>query len=589
MTSAAAILDGLPTLMGELPAASANDVTLMLCVTPDDIDGKLFARLAAVRDGGNTARVHLHVLGAGPETQARLILWSESHPDLALSSTWEDAIPETTGNGAASALGVVRLFHIAGLVRGKFVLTDQVKVGLLPAGLNAHLDQSPVITPGNTDLGLILAIDGNDYALSLLAAVAQPLAERIRSGVIGAADAVIALDAVVRQALTQSPDFIGTFTGGSPVLTATDIADPIVALWPETSGLKVLLLKPDMALPFKSPNLVADRERRKTDSPFMAGAHGALRESWGSCFTHLRDALTARGHAAVCIERPGAEITAELADAAGADVVILPHRQRFQCPGLKTPALFLMQIAHRWLFTLDENGWGAGATGYPYNGFHESPDDGAVFDAYRRALMSTNDSKFGQPDRRSRADLVAGGTIPDRPYLFFPCQIPDDEVVRFFCDVSEEDVIAALTNWATVRQIDIVFKAHPAAPQTSESFKAIASTPFTHWADASVHDLIESCEAVVTLNSGVGHEAILHEKPIVMFGRSEYDRLAIHATLDGLDEAYERVNAWDRSSQLKKYRQFYHWFTRDMAIDLRDAPARTSALAHAVDRIERLV
>lgn len=110
--------------MGELPAASANDVTLMLCVTPDDIDGKLFARLAAVRDGGNTARVHLHVLGAGPETQARLILWSESHPDLALSSTWEDAIPETTGNGAASALGVVRLFHIAGLVRGKFVLTD---------------------------------------------------------------------------------------------------------------------------------------------------------------------------------------------------------------------------------------------------------------------------------------------------------------------------------------------------------------------------------------------------------------------------------------------------------------------------------
>ena len=590
MTSATAILEGLPTLKGELPAASANDLTLMVCAGPAQIDRTVFSTLSGIREFELAARIHMHVPGAGPEMRAQLTLWSAAHPALNLSLTWDEWDTEPASAGHAEAVGLVRLFQIAGLTRGRMAYAQPIADVALPLDLEDQLRRVPVAAPLDKNTGFVLGIDGSDRSLSVIAAMARPLTDRLRAGTIKRDDARTALHTVISAARQKSPAAIGHI-GPTKEKDASRTAadDPIAALWPQSDGLKVLLLQPDLALPFKSPDLVADPVRRQDGSPFLVGAHGALRQSWRECFRQLETALTARGHRSVRIERPGSEITAELADAAGADVVILPHRQRFQCPGLRTPALFLMQIAHRWMFTLDEDGWGAGAAAYPYDGFKDSPDDSGVYERYRTALTSTNDSKFGQPDRKSRADLVAEDILPAEPYLFFPCQIPDDEVVRFFCDVPELDAITAVTEWATKQRVHVVFKAHPAAPETSVSFKAVANTAFTHWADASVHDLIEHSEAVVTLNSGVGHEAILHGKPVMMFGRSEYDCLAIVTALNDLDTAYKRIKAWDTSSQLRTYRKFYHWFTRDMAIDLQDESARNAALTRVVDRIERMV
>ena len=40
--------------------------------------------------------------------------------------------------------------------------------------------------------------------------------------------------------------------------------------------------------------------------------------------------------------------------------------------------------------------------------------------------------------------------------------------------------------------------------------------------DASIHQLIEPALAVFTVNSGVGSEALLHLKPVYLFGRADY-------------------------------------------------------------------
>ncbi len=225
---------------------------------------------------------------------------------------------------------------------------------------------------------------------------------------------------------------------------------------------------------------------------------------------------------------------------------------------------------------------------YPYSDYQHAPTESPVFDDYLHRITTDNESKFDQPERRSREALIADGILPEENYVFFPCQIPDDEVVRFFSDYEEEDIIGALSSWANETGTKILFKAHPAAPHTSEPFKAIAQGPSVEWVDASVHDLIEHCDAVYTLNSGVGHEAILHGKPVVMFGRAEYDRLAIQITPDQLDDAYTRVQAWEASEAVGEYRKFYHWFTRDMAIDLSAPDHLPIALNRAVDLIESL-
>jgi len=40
--------------------------------------------------------------------------------------------------------------------------------------------------------------------------------------------------------------------------------------------------------------------------------------------------------------------------------------------------------------------------------------------------------------------------------------------------------------------------------------------------DASVHDLISGANAVFTVNSGVGLEALLHGRPVVVTGECDY-------------------------------------------------------------------
>ena len=62
-----------------------------------------------------------------------------------------------------------------------------------------------------------------------------------------------------------------------------------------------------------------------------------------------------------------------------------------------------------------------------------------------------------------------------------------------------------------------------------------------YWSDASIHDLINHAKAVYTINSGVGFEAMFYNKPIVTFGRIEYDAVTIHASLDNLSEVWHRV------------------------------------------------
>jgi len=584
MTSASAILNELPPLKGELPASSTGDITLLVCLAADQATPETLTAIAAVKVLTGAARIHVHSVGADSVLRARITLWAAANAPADFSATFED-VGET--QSAPDSAGLIRLFQIAGLARGAYAFCPLSELDRLPEGIFSTVSPKPLSAPHSSDR-LTFVCDKSDTALAILAKVVEPLVKRMRAGILQQGDALKTKDAVITALRSQSDEAVGTLEISFDPIGTKAPAEPRRSIWPDGDGLKVLLFKPDLSLPFKSPELVADRVRRKEGSPFLTGSHGALRESWAACFDTLAKALEVRGHRVVCLERPGTEITPELADEAGADLVILPHRQRFQCP-VQTPALYLMQIAHRWLFTLDEDGWGAGAKAYPYAGFDNSPVDSGIFERYRDALFGANDSKFSQPDRRSFDTLVTDGTLPDAPYLFFPCQIPDDEVVRFFCDVSEHEVVTALTKWATAREVHIVFKAHPAAPKTSDAFRKIANTPFTHWADASIHDLIENCIAVITLNSGVGHEAILHGKPIIMFGRSEYDTLAIKTSPQELDDAYGHLQTWDAASQLKKYYQFYHWFTRDMALDLSDETAKADALERVIDRIERLV
>jgi hypothetical protein len=337
-----------------------------------------------------------------------------------------------------------------------------------------------------------------------------------------------------------------------------DIENMRRRFWGGAHARKALILVPQLDLPFKRPSGLVRR----------GGEIMPLRRHWRTFADNARAALREAGFNARILARPMWELTPKLADAYAADVVLVPHRERhqFDCA---TPVLFWMQTPLPHLFTVDAQGWGAGASGYPFDHSGGDPESGTFDDLAKR--IAANESKFDQPPRRSRKHLIAGGTIPDKPYIFFPCQIPHDETIRYHSDVEVVDVVRALAGWANAAGVPVVFKEHPVNRASMKPLREVApASEHVRWSEGSIHDLIAHSQAVYTVNSGAGLEAILHGKPVMTFGRAEYDGVAIKGEIEHIGSAWNTV--WARAAGAgigwtTDYRRFIDWFANRHAFD----------------------
>jgi len=86
------------------------------------------------------------------------------------------------------------------------------------------------------------------------------------------------------------------------------------------------------------------------------------------------------------------------------------------------------------------------------------------------------------------------------------------------------------------------------------------SSSVTEYIDqGSIFDFIEHAKLVCVVNSGTGFESILMNKPVVMFGDAEYDKVVNKANLDN----YMKVMA-SASYDATQYRKFVNRWTTIM-------------------------
>jgi hypothetical protein len=348
----------------------------------------------------------------------------------------------------------------------------------------------------------------------------------------------------------------------------------------DANTLRLIVFQPKLSVPFQRIRLAGSQVFQ------IHQDIGYLRDNWRVFAKGVADALRRCGHHVVHVELPNWEITPQFAKLCGADGLVVPHRQHFQFQ-TDIPVLYYMQVFFPWMFTADRRGWGAGSSGYPFDSYTGGEAHSPVYRHYVHGILETNVSKFAQPERIGREQLEADGVIPAQDFIFFACQIPHDETIRFFSDVSLEQVVTALANWANERRIHVVFKKHPLDREKNGGLSKKIGGPYVRWAEASVHDLIANAIAVYTINSGVGVEAILHGKPVVVFGRSEYDRVAIRAEIDRLDDAWQAVQG-ENTEMLPDYNRFIDWLSEYYAVDLRfgsNLAARFDAIAAEMEAL----
>ncbi|HTR86572.1 MAG TPA: hypothetical protein VMI56_18970 [Reyranella sp.] len=195
------------------------------------------------------------------------------------------------------------------------------------------------------------------------------------------------------------------------------------------------------------------------------------------------------------------------------DRLYFPHKLRSQFP-IGDNALYYKK-APLDEYTVDPAGWGASLSFLP---------PPLVFSAEAEELfvrlrgrIARNESGFDQPAPGSRP--VAG------PYSLFVCQVPHDETIQFHSTVTVAQALTAVIAYCERRGVTLVVKGHPANPEAMQPLRALTdASRAARWVrDVSIHTCLAGADRVYLVNSGVGFEALLHDKTVIRFGHAEYD------------------------------------------------------------------
>lgn len=111
----------------------------------------------------------------------------------------------------------------------------------------------------------------------------------------------------------------------------------------------------------------------------------------------------------------------------------------------------------------------------------------------------------------------------DGPYVFVALQVTTDEVAQLaFVDMLS--LLEAVARSYAGSGTKVVVKRHPycTSPKVADTLARLEAEGLAIISNASIHSLIRGAERVYTVNSGVGLESLLHEKPVVVSGKCEY-------------------------------------------------------------------
>ncbi len=111
-------------------------------------------------------------------------------------------------------------------------------------------------------------------------------------------------------------------------------------------------------------------------------------------------------------------------------------------------------------------------------------------------------------------------------FIFVPLQIPDD-IVADLAFINTIDLLKTLINRINEIPFKLIIKRHPfcRSPEVSEILSNIDNENIFIF-DGNIHDVIPYAKKILTVNSGVGFEALLYKKEIIVTGKCSYQQVA---------------------------------------------------------------
>jgi len=203
------------------------------------------------------------------------------------------------------------------------------------------------------------------------------------------------------------------------------------------------------------------------------------------------------------------------------------------------------------------------------------------FDAIARHVIGGRVTGSRQP---------AAAPAPDPGYVFVPLQVPGDTVLALlFAKGGYLPAMETAIRTMLAHGERLVAKPHPKG-RTAEVMAMLDRLAGDRLivSDGSIHDLLPGCKAVLTANSSVGFEALLHEKPVLCIARADY-HLAAQELRDPADAGQALQAALAAHDPVRIHRLVHLALTRHQA-DLRSPEAMDRQVlrmlcVHALDAL----
>ena len=144
---------------------------------------------------------------------------------------------------------------------------------------------------------------------------------------------------------------------------------------------------------------------------------------------------------------------------------------------------------------------------------------------HSQAVRAGNVSKYQQPSLG-----VASDPLP-KAFVFVALQVPNDRT-QIMARFGMEEMLRIVAERFYTSGVGVVVKPHPKAKSTALTalLTILSDQGLIEVRHDSIHDLIPQSLAVITVNSGVGSEAMVYQKPIYTFGAADYDAVTHRIT-----------------------------------------------------------
>jgi len=175
--------------------------------------------------------------------------------------------------------------------------------------------------------------------------------------------------------------------------------------------------------------------------------------------------------------------------------------------------------------------------------------------------IHNNQSKYTQPNEDN---------FPfPKKFIFFPLQTLSDSVMlhSYFNPIELLHNIVQIVN---KKNIPLVVKRHPRCEniELTQLLKKYEKEKKLIIFNGSIHKAIAKADTIYTINSGVGFESLLHLKPVVTFGKSDY--MSMTRNITSLDEIEENPLYRLTKEQKSKIKSFVYYYITEKSIFIDD-------------------